>query len=163
MNGILFASHPCHARARRRGRAGGQRPAAAARPGPGPAGDSSPSVRPSVRHGVPKVRFASPRNVKKRQSNSYISTWRFHRPETTRNETLFEVLFVTLGYSGIHLAQENAWFRDVDFCILRFAIYHVFYKEYSIFAKVKKHDADSLRHAWSRGPRSGPRTRKRCI
>ena len=159
MNGILFASHPCHARARRRGRAGGQRPAAAARPGPGPAGDSSLSVRDAV----PKVRFASPRNVKKRQSNSYISTWRFHRPKTTRNETHFGVLFATLGRSDIHLAQENKGLRDVDFRVLLFAILHMFYNAYSIFAKVKTCDADSLRHAWSRGPRSCPGTRKRCI
>ena len=156
MNGILFAWHLCHTRARWRGRAGGQRPAAAARPGPGPAGDSSPSVS----HGVPKVRFASPRNVNKRQSNSYISTLRFHPPRDTANEMVWASLFVTLDLPDLHLAQENAWFRDADFCILQFAIYHMFYKAYSIFAKVKTCDADSLRHAWSRGPRSGPGTRK---
>ena len=72
-------------------------------------------------------------------------------------------LFVTLDPSDLHLAQENKGFRDVDFRFLQFAILHMFYKVYFTFAKVKKRDADSLRHAGSRGSRSGPRTRKRCI
>ena len=119
--------------------ASAQRPRASF-PGPPPAGPArqrSLRVRPSVRSPPPKVQKCAPGNVDKRQSNSYISTLRFHPPRGVENVMVWESLLVTLGHSGVHLAQENAWFRDVDFCFLPFAILHRKYKMHSIFKMAK--------------------------
>ena len=69
---------------------------------------------------------------------------------------IFEMLLVTLGRSDLILAVENKGLRDVDFRFLQFAILHMIYKAYSIFAKVKKRDADSLCQASREAPKVVP-------
>ena len=83
MNGILFASHPC-CLCTAEGQ--GRQPAARRRGPPrARARRRFISVRVCVCSGVPKVSFVSLQNVKKRQSNSYISTLRFHPPRGVEN------------------------------------------------------------------------------
>ena len=114
--------------------------------------------------GAPKERFASLQNVNKRQSNSYISTLRFHPPRTTGNAMFsdhFSRLW-TLRTSIWHSKTNGSETSIFAFCKSRFTIGNI--RCIQFFQSAKK--AMRIRYAtratrlpkWSRDPFGGSQT-----